>query len=152
MHWIANCLCFQQMLEGLGEVQRLGRYLDAKNDIWKIDSRFTTCVPIHDLSVPKTQAYWAAYLVWVWGREQLWLRVQHKNHTAIQHRPLIGPIQIQSDAYKLAATLRANTGLELAAVLERNIFLSFPPLSLVWVPPTRRHSLYPCPKFDSIAI
>ena len=30
MHWIADCLFFQQMLEGWGEVQRLGRYLGAK--------------------------------------------------------------------------------------------------------------------------
>ena len=26
--------------------------------------------------------------------------------------------------------------------------MSFPPVSLVWVPPTRRLSHYPCPKFD----
>jgi hypothetical protein len=30
MHWISNLFSFQQMLEGWGEVQRLGRYLGAE--------------------------------------------------------------------------------------------------------------------------
>jgi len=36
--------------------------------------------------------------------------------------------------------------------MERQVFLSSLPLSLVWVPSTRRHSQYPCPKSDIAAL
>jgi len=51
-----------------------------------------------------------------------------------------------------SATLGAKTGGKLTADVEQQIFMSFPPVSLVWVPPTRRLSQYPCPKFDLAAL
>jgi len=50
------------------------------------------------------------------------------------------------------ATLRAETELKLAAGMERQIYLSFSPVSVVWVPPTCRLSQYPCPKFNLAAL
>ena len=43
---------------------------------------------------------------------------------------------------------RTETGLKLAAGVERRNVQTVSPVSLVWVPPTRRHSQYPCPKYD----
>ena len=46
-----------------------------------------------------------------------------KNPHRFSHHPSIGPIQISFDEYKLAAMLRAKTGLELAVGKERQISL-----------------------------
>ena len=51
-----------------------------------------------------------------------------------------------------SATLGAKTGGIITADVERQIFLSFPPVSLVWAPSTRRLSQYPCPIFDLAAL
>jgi hypothetical protein len=51
----------------------------------------------------------------------------------------------------LLLTLGTETGLKLVADVEWQMYLSFPPVSLiVRVPPTGiyRHALYPCPKSD----
>ena len=47
---------------------------------------------------------------------------------------------------------RKNGGEISQQVMERHSFLSFPPVSLVWVPPTRRLSQYRCPKLDLAAL
>jgi len=41
--------------------------------------------------------------------------------------------------------------MKLKAGMERQL-LPFSPVSLVWVPSTRRHSQYPCPKSDIVAL
>jgi len=43
------------------------------------------------------------------------------------------------------------TGRKFEAGMERQIFMSFSPLSLVWVPSIRRHSQHPCPKLGIAA-
>jgi len=66
-------------------------------------------------------------------------------------RPPIVPIYFLYWSVFNLATLRAKSRLELEAGMELYFFI-FSPVSLVWVPPTRRHSQYPCPKFDIAAL
>jgi hypothetical protein len=51
-----------------------------------------------------------------------------------------------------SAALRAKTGLKLTAGMERQICLSFSPVCLVLLLPTRWLSQYPCPQTDLAAV
>ena len=78
----------------------------------------------------------------------MWANQFHQNPP----RPRVGSISTLYKPVFNHATLISKIKLELAAGTEWQIFLSFSSVSLVWVPPTRRHFQYPCPKFEFTAL
>ena len=74
-----------------------------------------------------------------------------KNHTILHTVHRLAPFKFHLTHINWPHLWKQKTGW-ISKQVWSDRFLSFPPVSLVWVTPTRRHSQYPCPEFDTAAL